>query len=486
MVQSSFSLIHEPDIDRLFFQFVRAAGLHQSHEMTRKQTKLSMVQSREHKGAVAVLPAKGTARFRSRLGFASEPCLKPVRPSLECRFAGIVLDSPFLLASGPATRNGAAIERGFAAGWAGAVTKTIASTPTRHVSPRLVGVRYREAAGVTVGGASPPVGLVNIELISTRTVRDWMRDIARLRPDWPGKAIIASIAGRSKRDWQELARQMERAGAHALELNLSCPHGLPDRGMGSAIGQNPKLAALCVAWVKAVVAIPVVAKLSPNVPDIALIARRLKEAGADGISAINTVRALAPLDVENLQVQPCVGGLSAYGGLSGPAVHPIALRCVHEIAQVTTEVCGIGGVSSWRQVLSFLLFGAKAVQVCTAVMRGGYGIVQGMKTGLRTHMKKARCGALPEVCGLLTSRVKKLDSLATPHGLAVRVDRRKCSGCGSCMVACETCSDAAITLARGTVRVSAARCDCCGLCIAVCRRKAIRIEQDLSMVPVHL
>lgn len=403
---------------------------------------------------------------------------KPVRPNLKCEFAGIALANPFLLASGPPTRHGAAIERGFAAGWAGAVTKTIASTPTPHVSPRLAGVRYRDSSATTGRDISRDISLVNIELISTRTVAEWARDIERLRAAWPGKAIIASVAGRSRRDWQKLARLMASAGAHALELNLSCPHGLPERGMGSSIGQDPRLASDCVAWVKEVVTIPVIAKLSPNVTDIALIARSVKEAGADGISAINTVRALAPPDVLEQRAQPCVGGFSAYGGLSGAAIHPIALRCVHEIAQVTKEVCGIGGVSSWRHALSFLLFGARAVQVCTAVMRGGYGIVRGMKAGLRAYLKRTGFGVLHETIGFLANCVKKLDSLATPRSLVVSVDPHKCGGCGSCAVACETCGGAAIALMRNVARVDAASCDGCGLCVAVCRRGAIRMKQN--------
>jgi dihydropyrimidine dehydrogenase (NAD+) subunit PreA len=400
---------------------------------------------------------------------------KPARPNLACSFAGIALESPFLLASGPATRDGVGIERGFAAGWAGAVTKTIATEPTRHVSPRLVGVWY-PSPSETGRGRLRSIGLVNIELISTRTSQEWARDIARLRLKWPAKAIIASVAAQGRRDWQRLARLMESAGACALELNLSCPHGLPERGIGSAIGQNPKLAADCVAWVKAVTKIPVIAKLSPNVTDIVSVADAVRDAGADGISAINTVRVLAPPDVLSLHVRPAIGGFSAYGGYSGPAIHPIALRCVHEILQVCGEICAIGGVSTWREAVSFLLLGAKTVQVCTAVMRNGCGIVQRMKAGLRAYMKKMRFGSVREIVGLLANRVKKLGALVAPRRLTIVVETAKCTRCGQCVTACQTVGRAALTIVRRAVQVDEALCDGCGLCVAVCNRGAVVVR----------
>ena len=254
---------------------------------------------------------------------------------LSVEFAGMHFPNPFLLASAPPTRTGEMIRRAFAAGWGGAVTKSIALDPARDLQPRLHPLRYRKRA----------VGMENVELTTQLTVEQWQQEIADVKAAYPSRPLWASIMDAPvKENWQRLAEAMQEAGADALELNVSCPHGMPTKGMGAFIGQNAQLTGEVVSWVKEVSQVPVVVKLTPNVTDIAFVARAAKENGADALCAINTVLGLIGVDLDTLTPLPSVGGVSTYGGYSGPGVKPIALRCVAQIAKATgLPVSGPGG-----------------------------------------------------------------------------------------------------------------------------------------------
>jgi dihydropyrimidine dehydrogenase (NAD+) subunit PreA len=270
------------------------------------------------------------------------------------------LPNPFLLASAPPARTAEMIKRAFAAGWGGAVTKTITLDPPQDVRPRLQPLRYRRRR----------VGMENIELISRLTVDEWLEGIADVKASYPDRALWASImAAPVKADWQALTCAIQQAGADALELNVSCPHGMPSRGMGAFIGQSAELTGDVVSWVKAVATVPVIVKLTPNVTDIAFVARAAHRAGADALCASNTVSALIGVDLGTLMPLPTVGGQSTYGGYSGPAIKPIALRCVARIAKATgLPVSGMGGVCAGEDAAESMTVGARTVQVGTAVM----------------------------------------------------------------------------------------------------------------------
>src|SRR3989339_427925 len=249
------------------------------------------------------------------------------------------------------------ILRGFDQGWAGAVSKTISLSPTKNPKPRLAVINNTRS-------------LVNIELISSDSASQWVKWIKQIKQAAPDKIIIASIMASTKSaDWQKLARMMADSGADALELNISCPHGMPEKGMGSLIGQDPKLAGLATKAAKKAVGIPVMVKLTPNVTDIKVIARACAENGANALSGINTVKSLPGVNINTLSPLPDVMGKSTFGGYAGRGIKPIALRCIAEMYQASKlPISAGGGILDWKDAVEFMLLGAQTIQVCTAVM----------------------------------------------------------------------------------------------------------------------
>src|SRR5512146_2451946 len=301
-------------------------------------------------------------------------------PDLSVTFAGIKSPNPFWLASGPPTNTGDQVMRAFDAGWGGAVWKTIGD-PIVNVSSRYSSV---DLDGVRM------VGFSNIELITDRPPEANFREIAEVKKRYPKNVVIASLMVESNREkWHEWVRRAEDAGADGLELNFGCPHGMSERGMGSAVGQVPEYTRRITEWVKEVARTPVLVKLTPNITDIRSVARAAKRGGADALSAINTINSITGIDLDTLTPRPNVGGLSAHGGYCGPAVKPIALHLVQQIAadpEVALPVSGIGGVGGWRDAAEFILLGCGTVQVCTAVMHYGFRIVEDMIDGLSNWM----------------------------------------------------------------------------------------------------
>jgi len=377
--------------------------------------------------------------------------------------------NPFMLASAPPARNAEMIERAFAAGWGGAVTKTIGLEPAQDLQPRLQPLRQHKRN----------LGMENIELISRLTVAEWQDEIAKVKLAYPDRPLWASIMAASVRaDWQRLVEAIQEAGPDAFELNVSCPHGMPDKGMGMFIGQNAELTGKVVAWVKAVAKIPVVVKLTPNVTDITSVARAAKENGADALCASNTVSGLIGVDLDSLTPLPNVGGVSTYGGFSGPAIKPIALRCVSQIAKATRlPVSGLGGVSTWQEAVEFMAVGASTVQVGTAVMWSGYGIIEKLTEGLGKYLKEKGFPNLEALAGAALPKIVEFPQMPLTSRVRASVDGT-CNGCLLCVTACADGAYQAITGIKGEiVTIDGARCDGCGLCSMVCPLGSI------SMVP---
>jgi dihydropyrimidine dehydrogenase (NAD+) subunit PreA len=349
---------------------------------------------------------------------------------LTTNFAGIRSPNPFWLASGPPTNSGDQVMRAFDAGWGGAVWKTLGD-PIVNVSSRYSSVDWN---------GQRMLGLNNIELITDRPLETNLREIAEVKKRYPRHAVVASLMVESRREaWHDIVKRCEDAGVDGLELNFGCPHGMNERGMGSAVGQVPEYSRLITEWVKEVARTPVIVKLTPNVTDIRAVARASRQGGADALSAINTVNSITGVDLETLTPRPDVGGLSSHGGYAGPAVKPIALHLVQQIAsdaEAGLPVSGIGGVSGWREAAEFILLGCGTVQVCTAVMHYGYRIVEDMIDGLSNWMDEKGFAGLQDFRGRTLPKITEWKHLDLQYKIVARIHEETCIGCQLCYIAC--------------------------------------------------
>lgn len=303
---------------------------------------------------------------------------------ISVEMAGLKFINPFGLASATPATSTSMIRRAFEAGWGFALTKTFSLDKdiVTNVSPRII-------RGTTSGPMYGPgqSSFLNIELISEKTAAYWCQSVTELKADFPDNIVIASImCSYNKSDWMELSKMAEASGADALELNLSCPHGMGERGMGLACGQDPELVRNICRWVRQAVQVPFFAKLTPNVTDIVSIARAAKEGGADGVTATNTVSGLMGLRADGTP-WPAVGTekRTTYGGVSGTAIRPIALRAVTSIARALPgfPILATGGIDSAESGLQFLHSGASVLQVCSAVQNQDFTVIEDYCTGLR-------------------------------------------------------------------------------------------------------
>jgi dihydropyrimidine dehydrogenase (NAD+) subunit PreA len=353
-------------------------------------------------------------------------------PDLSSNFAGIKSPNPFWLASGPPTNTAYQVRNAFDTGWGGAVWKTLSDDPIVNVASRYGGIALNN---------QKLMGLNNIELISDRSLEDNLDEIAEVKKKHPANAIIASVMVESKREsWHRVIKQIQDVGVDGFELNFGCPHGMSERGMGSAVGQVPEYAEMICTWVKEVATVPVLAKLTPNVTDIKAIARAVKKGGADGISLINTINSIIGIDLASFSPKPSVGGLGSHGGYCGPAVKPIALYMVSELArepEVRLPISGIGGIRKWDDCAEFMLLGASTIQVCTAVMHRGFGVVKAMTRGLENWMKQKRFEKITDFVSQATPRIKHWGDLDLNYRVIAKINESTCIHCGICYASCE-------------------------------------------------
>ncbi|MCL5035955.1 MAG: NAD-dependent dihydropyrimidine dehydrogenase subunit PreA [Chloroflexi bacterium] len=391
--------------------------------------------------------------------------------NLGVEFCGIKFPNPFMLSSAPPTTTGEMMGRAFEAGWGGAVTKTMALEKVEviNVTPRLTSLAFE-------GFGDEPrklYGLENIEMITDRPLGVWLEEIEDLRRKYPGNVVIGSIMaeGSSSEDWKELAMKVEKAGAQMLELNFSCPHGgIPGKCVGKAIGQDPHVAADITRWVKEVVKVPVMVKLTPNITDVTVVAKAVQDAGADAVSAINTVSAFFGVDLETLEPKPSVWGYTTFGGYSGPGVKPIALRIMLELARsMKIPISGIGGIETWQDAAEFILCGATTIQVCTAAMMHGYDIIADMLEGLENFMEEKGFGSIPDMRGKILDKVVEFSRLDADRRVVSTIDRSLCIKDDLCYIACRDAGYQAISLDEARMpAVDEDKCTGCSLCMQVC------------------
>ncbi len=387
---------------------------------------------------------------------------------LSIEFCGITSPNPFWLASAPPTNSGEQIMRAFDAGWGGAVWKTLGN-PVINVNSRYAALSH---------GRNRIVGLNNIELISDRGLSENLKEMAEVKRRYPRHALLASIMADSRDEWQELIRRVEDTGVDGLELNFSCPHGMCERGLGSAIGQEPAVAEKIARWVREAASIPVLIKLTPNVADIRDQGRAALAGGADGVALINTIKSIIGVDLDDFIPYPKLRNGSTNGGYCGPAVKPIALHLVAALGReewFTLPISGIGGINNWRDAAEFIALGCSSVQVCTAVMHHGFGIVRAMIEGLGGYLEEKGLGSVRELRGRALANYREWGELDMNYRVVAAIDEAACSGCGKCHTACNDGAYQAIGLSGRTTRagrpipeIIGEKCKGCNLCSLVC------------------
>ena len=385
---------------------------------------------------------------------------------LSINFAGIKSPNPFWLASAPPTNMGSMIERAFDAGWGGAVWKTLGE-PITNVSSRLGGLDH---------GQQRLIGLNNIELITDRPLEVNLKEIYECKKKYPKHAVIASLMVESRREvWHEIVKRTQDTGCDGFELNFGCPHGMSERGMGAAMGQVPEYTCMVTEWVKEVAEIPVIVKLTPNVTSIIPPAKAAVRGGADAVSLINTINSVIGVDLDSMIPYPNVNGMAAHGGYCGPAVKPIALNMVSELArdpEFTIPISGIGGISTWNDAAEFILLGSGSVQVCTAVMHYGYRIVEDLIDGLSSYLDDKGFASVADMAGRSAGKVTDWGDLDLNYVVKAHVNEEHCIRCNLCYVACEDGAHQSFEFVESGgkryPRVIEAECVGCNLCHLIC------------------
>ncbi len=390
--------------------------------------------------------------------------------TLKTQVLGICFENPFLLASAPPTAKIESIDKAFSLGWGGAVFKTI--TPDNL---EMIEASQRYA---TWKVGSKVCGFENIELLSHLTVQQWLDGIKFLRQKHPTKVQIASImAPVVKEEWQKLVKTFNHSEIDAFELNFSCPHGMPEKGIGMAIGTHPEISAMITNWVKEVAKKPVFVKLSPNVSNIVEIAKAVEEAGADGLSAINTVQSIMGVDLDTFEPLPNVNGKTTFGGYSGMAVKPIGLRCVAQIRQHSDlPILGIGGISTWQDAAEYMAVGADVVQVCTEVMVNGYGVIGAMKKGFLDYLERKGFNGPEDLKNKAMAHLSAHKALDKQKQVYPHINDEACVKCCKCVTICEESEHSALSLVDGHIVADKNRCAGCSLCSQICPKLAINMK----------
>ena len=389
--------------------------------------------------------------------------------NLSSNFVGIKSPNPFWLASAPPTDKEYNVRRAFEAGWGGVVWKTLGLDP--HIV-NVNGPRY----GAVWGADRRLLGLNNIELITDRPLDINLQEIKNVKRDYLDRAMIVSLmVPCEEAPWKEILPKVEETEADGLELNFGCPHGMSERGMGAAVGQVPEYIEMVTRWVKQNTRMPVIVKLTPNISDITYPAEAALKGGADAVSLINTVASITSVNLDSFSPDPSIGGKGSHGGYCGPAVKPIALNMVAQIARNSMThslpISGIGGITTWRDAAEFLTLGAGNVQVCTAAMTYGFKIVSEMISGLSQWMDEKEIKSVDNIIGRALPNFTEWQHLDLNYITKAEIDQDLCIKCGRCYAACEDTSHQAITNTINGKRgfeVIDSECVACNLCVNVC------------------
>lgn len=378
---------------------------------------------------------------------------------------GVTFPNPFMLSSSPVSNTAEMVGRAFDSGFGGTVYKTIVDDKTKiiHPSPRMSDYKVSD---------KKLVGLQNVEQTTDRTLKDNLADIRYLKKRWPKNVLIVSIMGFCEEEWVKLATRSEGAGADMLELNFSCPH-MTVEGAGMKVGQAMELVERFTSVVKNAVSIPILAKLTSNITDITVPALYAKNGGADGITAINTVRALTEVGLDDFTPRPNVAGKGAMSGYSGPAIKPIGLKCVTELAQcdeLGLPISGCGGVETWVDAVEYFLCGASTIQITTGVIHYGQRMVGELCEGLSDYMDDKGIKRVEELVGKALPNIHPTDAFDLSVQGVVDYDLARCTGCGQCYIVCQDAGGQGLGWDDETRRPIPDDDDClsCMVCSFVC------------------
>jgi len=399
---------------------------------------------------------------------------------LRTNFVGIKSPNPFWLASAPPTDKEYNVVRAFREGWGGVVWKTLGEDPP---IVNVNGPRY----GAIHGNDRRLLGFNNIELITDRPLEVNLREIKAVKRAFRDRAMVVSLmVPCEERNWAAIVRRVEETDADGIELNFGCPHGMSERGMGSAVGQVPEYIEMVTRWCKQHTRMPVIVKLTPNITDIRYPARAAMRGGADAVSLINTISSITSINLDTFSPEPSIDGRGSHGGYCGPAVKPVALNMVAEIARDPEThglpISGIGGITTWRDAAEFMALGCGTVQVCTAAMTYGFKVVREMIEGLDHWMDEKGHARLADFVGRATPNVTDWQYLNLNYVTKARINQDLCIKCGRCHIACEDTSHQAITNfvdGRRHFEVIDAECVGCNLCVEICP-----VENCITMEPL--
>lgn len=395
--------------------------------------------------------------------------------SLATNICGVSCENPFFLSSSVVGSNYEMVAKAFDMGWAGVAFKTIGLFVPEEVSPRFDQLQRAEDAFV---------GFKNIEQISDHTLEENISYLKRLKRDYPSKVLIVSIMGRNEEEWTKLAQIAEEVGADIVECNFSCPH-MSKNGVGSDVGTNPELVTVYTKAVRKGTTLPILAKMTPNITQIEIPAKAALQAGANGIAAINTIKSIMNINLEDFTSGPSVEGKTCVGGYSGKAVKPIALRYIYDIMSnpelKETVMSGMGGIENWRDAAEFITMGCSSVQITTAVMQYGYRIIEDLIDGLTTYMVTHGFKTIEDFRGKALEHIVPTNQLNRKTISYPKFNRQQCVGCGRCYISCYDGGHQALSLNEGNQpMMDPKKCVGCQLCLTVCPTGAISVGKRMD------
>lgn len=381
-------------------------------------------------------------------------------PDISVELGGVNFPNPIVLASCATSWNGKHMKECGEAGAGGVVPKTLAPDRTEHPRIGRMGLVRHE---------DKPIGLVNLELFSTIPFENWLEGELE-EASRGGVPIIASVLAHpdSSSTFEVVKNVSETGFVSMIELNMSCP--MPEEETGMHISREPELIRDQIKASKDATDLPVSAKLSPNYAYIDELSQAAEEAGADALATANTVQALHGVDIEKGELS-----LPAFGGYSGPAIKPINLKCTAQAAMaVDIPIFGVGGISDWEDIVEYIMVGASAVQIGTAVMHEGLEIFSKLSKNLESFMKQKSYEKISDFRGIALENLSSAEELSELEPLHAEVDEDTCIGCGRCV---EVCPFEAIELVEGVAKSDPDLCDGCKLCVSWCPVDAIALKK---------